>query len=94
MAKKALISTVEPRESGYRVAQVEDAANIFETSPELIWVDCADDVVADQFWYDPQDKLIKANPIVVEAAPEVIAPTKEELAAQLAALQAQIAALQ
>ena len=94
MAKKALISTVEPRESGYRVAQVEDAANIFETSPELIWVDCADDVVADQFWYDPHDKLIKANPIVVEAAPEVIAPTKEELAAQLAALQAQIAALQ
>lgn len=94
MAKKALISTVEPRESGYRVAQVEDAANIFETSPELFWVDCADDVVADQFWYDPQDKLIKANPIVVEAAPEVIAPTKEELAAQLAALQAQIAALQ
>ena len=93
MAKKALISTVEPRESGYRVAQVEDAANIFETSPELIWVDCADDVVADQFWYDPQDKLIKANPIVVEAAPEVIAPTKEELMAQLQALQAQITAL-
>ena len=54
MAKKALISTVEPRESGFRVAQVEDAANIFETSPELIWVDCADDVVADQFWYNPE----------------------------------------
>ena len=94
MAKKALISTVEPRESGYRVAQVEDAANTFEVAPSLFWVDCADDVVADQFWYDPQDKLIKANPIVVEAAPEVIAPTKEELMAQLQALQAQIAALQ
>jgi len=94
MAKKALISTVEPRESGYRVAQVEDAANIFETSPELIWVDCADNVVADQFWYDPSDELIKANPVVVEAAPaEIPAPTKEELAAQLASLQAQIAAL-
>jgi len=94
MAKKALISTVEPRESGYRVAQVEDAANIFETSPELIWVDCADDVVADQFWYDPQDKLIKANPIVVQEAPATPAPTAAELQAQLAALQAQIAALQ
>lgn len=93
MAKKALISTVEPRESGYRVAQVEDASNVFEVAPGLMWVDCADNVVADQFWYDPSDQLIKANPVVVEAAPEVIAPTKEELAAQLAALQAQIAAL-
>ena len=93
MAKKALISTVEPRESGYRVAQVEDAANVFEVAPNLMWVDCADDVVADQFWYDPQDKLIKANPIVVQEAPAVIAPTKEELMAQLQALQAQITAL-
>jgi hypothetical protein len=93
MAKKALISTVEPRESGYRVAQVEDAANVFETASSLIWVDCADNVVADQFWYDPQDKLIKAMPIVVQEEPVVIAPTKEELMAQLAALQAQITAL-
>ena len=59
-----------------------------------MWVDCADNVVADQFWYDPSDQLIKANPVVVEAAPaEVPAPTKEELMAQLAALQAQITAL-
>jgi hypothetical protein len=93
MAKKALISSVEPRESGYRVAQVEDANNIFEVGAGLEWVDCADNVVADQFWYDPADQLIKANPVVVEAAPEVIAPTKEELLAQLQALQAQIAAL-
>jgi hypothetical protein len=91
MAKKALISTVEPRESGYRVAQVEDAANTFEVGAGLMWVDCADNVVADQFWYDPSDELIKANPVVVVEAPA--APTKEELAAQLAALQAQIAAL-
>ena len=93
MAKKALISTVEPRESGYRVAQVEDAANTFEVAPSLFWVDCADDVVADQFWYDPSDELIKANPVVVVEAPVVVAPTKEELLAQLAALQAQITAL-
>lgn len=65
MAKKALISTVEPRESGYRVAQVEDVANTFEVANSLFWVDCADDVVADQFWYDPTDQLIKANPVVV-----------------------------
>ena len=93
MAKKALISSVEPRESGYRVAQVEDAANTFEVAPSLFWVDCAEDVVADQFWYDPSDELIKANPVVVVEAPVVVAPTKEELLAQLAALQAQITAL-
>jgi hypothetical protein len=91
MAKKALISTVEPRESGYRVAQVEDAANTFEVGAGLMWVDCADNVVADQFWYDPSDELIKANPVVVVEAPA--APTKEELLAQLTALQAQITAL-
>jgi hypothetical protein len=93
MAKKALISTVEPRESGYRVAQVEDAANTFEVAPSLFWVDCADDVVADQFWYDPEDELIKANPVVVVEEPVVVPPTKEELAAQLAAIQAQLEAL-
>jgi hypothetical protein len=91
MAKKALISTVEPRESGNRVAQVEDAKNIFEVGSGLKWVDCADDVVADQFWYDPANQLIKANPVVVVEEPA--APTKEELLAQLAALQAQITAL-
>jgi hypothetical protein len=69
MAKKALISSVEPRESGYRVAQVEDVANIFEVGVGLEWVDCADNVVADQFWYDPSDELIKPFPIVVEDAP-------------------------
>jgi hypothetical protein len=72
MAKKALISTVEPKESGYRVAQVEDAANIFEVGSGLEWVDCADNVVADQFWYDPTDELIKPFPVIVEDAPAEI----------------------
>jgi hypothetical protein len=92
MAKQALISPNEPRESGYRVAQVE--LETFEVGSPLFWTPCDDNVVADQFWYDPADKLIKANPVVVEAAPAAIpAPTKEELAAQLAVLQTQIAAL-
>lgn len=69
MAKKALISTFEPRESGYRVAQVEDAANTFEVADALFWVDCADNVTADEFWYDPSDQLIKANPVVVVETP-------------------------
>ena len=91
MAKQALISPNEPRESGYRVAQVE--LETFEVGAPLFWTPCADNVVADQFWYDPQDKLIKANPVVVVEEPVVIAPTKEELLAQLQALQAQITAL-
>ena len=59
---KALISTIEPRESGYRVAQVEPDDKIFDVSPEMFWVSCADDVVQDQFWYDPSDQIIKPIP--------------------------------
>jgi len=69
MNKKALISTIESRESGYRVAQVEQAENIFEVNPSLFWIDCDDNVIADQFWYDPSDKLIKPFPIEVTDAP-------------------------
>ena len=66
--KEALISPTEPRETGYRVAQVVDQYETFEVGG-LFWTPCADDVVADQFWYDPSDKLIKPFPIVVEDAP-------------------------
>lgn len=59
---KALISTIEPRFGGYRVAQVEQDEQTFPVAVDLMWVDCADDVVADQFWYDPQDETIKPNP--------------------------------
>jgi len=57
---KALISPIEPRETGYRVAQVE--AEEFGVASPLFWVDCADSVVADQFWYDPVDQTIKSFP--------------------------------
>jgi hypothetical protein len=63
--KKALISTIEPRELGYRVAQVEDLNNIFEVANDLFWVDCADDVIADQFWYDPNTQKIEPMPISI-----------------------------
>jgi hypothetical protein len=59
---KALISTIEPRETGFRVAQVEPDNKTFPVADELFWVDCADDVVADQFWYDPSDQQIKEFP--------------------------------
>ena len=64
---KALISPIEPRETGYRVAEVEQQA--FEVAPPLFWVDCADNVVADQFWYDPSDQTIKPIPVPPEPEP-------------------------
>lgn len=60
---KALISPIEPRETGYRVAQVTEQA--FLIAEPLFWIDCADDVVADQFWYDPAEQAIKE--VVIEA---------------------------
>jgi len=62
---KALISTIESVQSGYRVAQVELNENIFPVAEGLFWSDCEDNVVADQFWYDPSDEAIK--PIKTES---------------------------
>lgn len=62
MKMKALISTIEPRETGYRVAQVEQEENIFALADDFFWVDCADNVIADDFWYDPSDQSIKPIP--------------------------------
>lgn len=61
---KALISPIEPRETGYRIAQVAEQA--FLIAEPLFWVDCADDVVADQFWYDPAEQAIKEVPVTVK----------------------------
>jgi len=54
MAKQALISPNEPRESGYRVAQVE--LETFEVGAPLFWTPCADNIVADQWWYNPSNQ--------------------------------------
>jgi hypothetical protein len=67
--KEALISPKEPRESGYRVAEVVNEGQTFEVGG-CFWILCADDVVADQFWYDPTDELIKPNPILIPTAEE------------------------
>ena len=61
--KKALISTTEPVESGFRVAQVEDKLCIFEVHESLFWVDCADDVTASSFYYDPATLSILLIPV-------------------------------
>lgn len=69
MNMKALISSIEPRETGYRVAQVEPDANVFAVAEGLFWVDCADDVVQDLFWYDPADGQFKLNPFYIVPEP-------------------------
>jgi len=66
--KKALISPQEQVNNfdgttGYRVAQVEEAENIFEVAGELHWVDCADDIVADQFYFDTTANAILEKPV-------------------------------
>jgi hypothetical protein len=55
--KQALISIVEPRANGYRVAQVDETA--FPVADTLFWIECSDDIVADQYYYDPADETIK-----------------------------------
>jgi len=55
--KKALISPNEQvfdynnKFCGARIAQVESTENVFEVAEPLFWVDCEDDVVADNHYY-------------------------------------------
>jgi hypothetical protein len=68
--KKALISTIEPREhfdgsKGYRVAQVESIGNEFPVAKDLYWLDCEDDVVADLFYFDTTTNSILPVPVFV-----------------------------
>lgn len=67
--KNALISPLEPRETGYRVAEVVDTP--FEVAPPLFWVECADDIVADVYWYDPSNGTFALVP-----EPEPVTPTQ------------------
>jgi hypothetical protein len=64
---QALISTTEPRQTGYRVAQVVADGETFPVSPELFWTPFPPDldpalVPLDQYWYDPTDQTIKPIP--------------------------------
>jgi hypothetical protein len=43
-----------------RVAQVEDQT--FEVSPPLYWTPCADDVIADKWYYNTNDNEIYEKP--------------------------------
>lgn len=69
MNMKALISKIEPVESGYRVAQVESNENIFPVAVDLEWVDCPDNIEKDYYWYDPADGQFKLNPFYIVPEP-------------------------
>lgn len=85
---KALISKLEPRENGYRVAQVEQDDNIFGVAADLFWVDCPEECEADKWYYSPD--LDGCLPIPEPEPIPVVEPTKEELMAKLLELQAQL----
>jgi hypothetical protein len=59
--KYALVCKNEPREQGYRVAEIVDLIP-FEPAPEHMWVECSDDLVADAKWFDPSDNTYKDFP--------------------------------
>lgn len=59
---KALITPNEVKEKGYRVAQVEQQE--FEVALPLFWVDCNDNVTADQYWFDPTNNSFKEISII------------------------------
>lgn len=66
--KKALISPNEvvtnfDATTGQRVAQVEDAENIFDVADPLYWTDCADECVADQYYFDTTANAILEKPV-------------------------------
>lgn len=79
--KQALISPDEITLSydgtplGMRVAMVAD--NVFEVALPLFWVECADDVAADQFYWDGSSCVAKPQPAVVDhnnqVGPNVVA---------------------
>jgi hypothetical protein len=79
------ISSWEPSNTGFtpvytvipnseRVAEVSDTS--FEVAPPLFWVDCADNVIADVFYYDSVSQAIIQTP---EPAPipDVVQPISQ-----------------
>lgn len=61
--KYAYISTQEPCASGVRIVQVQDKKDgLIDVDGLLFWVECADDVIAENYYYDTTDQQIKQIP--------------------------------
>jgi hypothetical protein len=67
--KYTLVCKNEPREQGYRCADVVDTIP-FEPAPEHMWVECADDFLADSKWFDPSDNTFKDFPTPLSVDPK------------------------
>lgn len=70
---KALISPNE----GFRVAEIHETG--FDVAQPLFWVDCPDDAVADQFWYDQEDQSVKPPVLPDPDQPQPVAEGTQEL---------------
>ena len=57
-----------------RVAQVEPDDQTFPVGGDLFWTDCADDVVADLWYYDTVSQTIN----IIVNAPKPAAPASEQ----------------
>jgi hypothetical protein len=64
---KALISTTESRQTGYRVAEVVADGATFPVAETMFWTNFSSNldpalVSQDQYWYDQTDQTIKLIP--------------------------------
>jgi len=58
--KYALITPEVRRESGFMVADV--AQQSFEVCEPFFWVECADEVTPEGYWYDSESKSFERIP--------------------------------
>ena len=73
---RALISPIEQANIGYRIAEIHKTG--FEVAEPLFWVECFNNLVVDEYYYDPLDNIIKTIPkpqpiTPIGDAPNVIA---------------------
>lgn len=60
---KALISPLEPKENGVRIAQVEPDDKIFEVAEPLYWIICPDDCNVNYWYFNTQlNQCVKIPP--------------------------------
>jgi len=81
--KKALVSPNEQVYDyngnliGVRVAQVESPENTFALAEPMMWIDCDDDVIEDQFYWDG------SSFIVVPVPPAPVVPEAQQVTTEV-----------
>ena len=68
---KALIASEETvylvnGETGIRLCEVQEDANIFEVSNALFWVDCNKDVTPETHYWNGKDIILKPQEVILE----------------------------